>query len=159
MTDLDIPLPINFPEPTPTAAQQPKPWEYIRGPEGCANGDRDCDEYWHDDGTDRPEVEWCSHVEHRVATFADVEARQRLEWLLADIRDVVKVRTDETAVEVLDLVQSQVYALVCALGEIDLSMGGGKAAGVGDARIYVDVCARERVEMEALSRNGDHTKP
>lgn len=38
---------------------------YVRGPEGCTNGDRECDEY-----DDERDIEWCSHVEHGIATLA-----------------------------------------------------------------------------------------
>lgn len=55
---------------------------YLHGPEACIPGDGDCDEYW-DPGTGGPtDVQECSHVEQRFATFADVYARERLEELV-----------------------------------------------------------------------------
>lgn len=59
---------------------------YAQGPYwGCVDpDDLDCEEYW--DGTERREdVEWCSHVVHHHATYADLAARQLLEHAIGDV--------------------------------------------------------------------------
>lgn len=92
---------------------------YIHGPEGCTNGDRECNEYEAEGGED---IEWCSHVEHRIATLADVIRAERLETLVNELREMVTHRErgtrDELAQDVLDLISGSYEAMEHAVTEL-----------------------------------------
>lgn len=53
---------------------------YLEGPEDCL--ERECASYLGPDDEDDPTVEYCEHVEHRIATAAQVYALARVEWEL-----------------------------------------------------------------------------
>lgn len=72
-------------------AEEVEPARYVTGPAGCIydrRADRTCEEYFDRNGCDRLDVEYCSHVEYRTASVADVYARQRLEAMLLRWRDL-----------------------------------------------------------------------
>jgi hypothetical protein len=76
---------------------------YVYGPEGCRNGDRECDEYVTADGNDTG-IEWCSHVEHRYAAWTDVNRAQRLTDLVAELRRQVERAQQGAPVDMLQKV-------------------------------------------------------
>lgn len=95
-----------------------EPARYVWGNPDCAGEDRECDEYFTEDGDLKPEVKWCSHVEHRVATFADVWARERLEALVEDIRDQARgARLPDTAAELAERIDEELDAIAHAIGQ------------------------------------------
>lgn len=95
-----------------------EPARYVWGDPGCAGEDRECDDYFTEDGDLKPEVEWCSHVVHRIATFADVWARERLEALVEDIRDQARGgRLPATAAELADRIDEELDAIAHTVGQ------------------------------------------
>jgi hypothetical protein len=95
-----------------------EPARYVWGDQGCAGEDRKCDEYFTEDGALKPNVKWCSHVEHRIATFADVWARERLEALVEDIRDQARGgRLPDTAAELAERIDEELDAIAHAVAE------------------------------------------
>lgn len=95
-----------------------EPARYVWGDPGCAGEDRECDEYFTEDGDLKPDVKWCSHVGHRVATFADVWARERLEALVEDIGDQARnSRLPDTAAELADRIDEELDAIAHAVGQ------------------------------------------
>lgn len=86
---------------------------YIAGPSGCIDPElRDCEEYGDDEtGEDPPEVEWCSHVEHRYANYADVYIRERLEWLVNEVHGLVATSTDGIGAEVREAVHGAISSM------------------------------------------------
>lgn len=94
-----------------------EPARYVWGDPDCAGEDRECDEYFTEDGELIPDVKWCSHVEHKVATFADVWARERLEALVEDIRDQARnARLPDTAAEIADRIDEELDAIAHTIG-------------------------------------------
>lgn len=99
--------------------------EYATGPAGCVDPeDSDCEEYTDEDGNDRPEVKWCSHVETRHATFADVHVRERLEALLDELLNAVVLDMPAPrrglAAELAERIKAGVNSIVWSLqAEVD----------------------------------------
>jgi len=106
------------------------PARYVWGPPGCAGEDSECDEYWTDDG-EPTGIKWCSHVEHRVATWPDVYARERLEYLVEDIHRMAAGGTlPETAAEFAEHIADQLEQIRHAVAE----EGGIEAYSTSQAR-------------------------
>jgi hypothetical protein len=103
------------------ALERLMPAQYIHGPEGCCNGDAECDEYHNPDGSFN-NLPYCSHVEHRVATWEDVRRRQRLEWLVNDLRKTAELHRAQNiprpeydfAAHLIDLIDSGTQAMETA---------------------------------------------
>lgn len=57
--------------------------KYVIAPKECGS-ERDCDEYWDADGG-AADIEWCSHVEHAVATGDDAIRLDRVRHYLRDV--------------------------------------------------------------------------
>lgn len=103
---------------------------YVFGPHGCADPeDRDCPEYLDEQGHDRPEVEWCSHVEWKTATFADVKAREFLEAEILELRKLARQGClPETAAALAEDIDGWLETLRQILDDIPPEMGGGRQA-------------------------------
>jgi hypothetical protein len=107
-----------------------EPARYVWGPPGCAGEDSECDEYWTDDG-EPTGIRWCSHVEHRVATWPDVYARERLEYLVEDIHRMAAGGTlPETAAELAEHIADQLEQIRHAVAD----EGGIEAYSTSQAR-------------------------
>lgn len=124
-----------------------EPARYVWGDPDCAGEDRECDEYFTEDGELIPDVKWCSHVEHKVATFADVYARERLEALVEDIRDQARgARLPDTAAELAERIDEELDAIAHAIGQ----EFGTDAYSTSQARTAI---AELRAEREAWLRD------
>jgi hypothetical protein len=87
---------------------------YVFGPPECAGEDPQCDEYLDDNGDSLPGMEYCSHVEDRYATYADVLVRQRLEGLVVELLGMVGDPTADTVDDARELIHSTIYGLVAS---------------------------------------------
>jgi hypothetical protein len=141
---------------------------YLVGNPDCIPGDDDptCPEYFTDGGESPSGVEYCSHVEHRYATWADRYAREHLDEALRDVQQQLKAGAATTAelVESIDDTFESLRQYIYM--EIPDSSGGGwsgySPADIRTAAAQRDA-ARERWEgsdgvatvREALNRAGN----
>jgi hypothetical protein len=99
-----------------------EPARYVLGPSGCADPeDRSCDEY------DSSASKWCSHVEHRIATFADVKARGRLDDIVQSVRKRLAEEAPNAAYEWANELAGRIDDALEEL-RVELDDLGGKAA-------------------------------
>lgn len=118
-----------------------EPARYVQGPAGCSDPeDRNCPEYIDEHGNNRDDVDWCSHVEHRVATFADVHARERLEWMVLDVHRMATEGTLPPPAELAEDIRGQLDALRHELEELD----GQAAFSVADIRATTEELEQAR---------------
>lgn len=96
----------------------------------CQPGDDDptCPEYFTDGGESPSGIEYCSHVEHHYATWADRYARERLDEALRDIRQRLAAGEDAPA-ELVETIDDTFEALRYHLSmEVPEESGGGWSA-------------------------------
>lgn len=92
--------------------------EYVVGPSGCVE-DRDCDEYWPEDGEPLPPVELCSHLRLCHATFGDVRAREGLEALVSTVLQLIDKCEDGIGAQIREEIHAAVDGLTARLAETE----------------------------------------
>jgi hypothetical protein len=140
----------NYEIPVPEGQQ---PWDCVRYALGeeCAEGE--CEDFFTEDGQPTG-IEMCSHAEPAVATFGDVYIRERLETAVHELRASMK-RGDYDIAGLLEMLDGSLYGIVSRFDE-DVSEIGRGGRDLHKTRLYADVVADYRAEMEAL---GNAIKP
>jgi hypothetical protein len=123
-----------------------EPARYLQGAQGCAGEGRECPEYIDEDGNERTNLEWCSHVVQRVATFADVHARELLDQLVRDVRKTLLVEAPEPAVEWVKQIVESIDNQLEDIDQAVSNIGGTEARSLSDIQA---ASAELRAEREA----------
>jgi hypothetical protein len=118
------------------------PWDYwTGGGEECGEGD--CEDYY-DEAGQLTGIEQCSHVKPAVATFGDRWVRERLEYLLHELRGAMKRGEDiEAVAEMLD---AGVYEAARQFDDEVSEVGRGER--LENRRLFAEVIAENLIEVQ-----------
>ncbi len=92
---------------------------YVWGTDVCIGEDRECEDYTDADGNDRPDVLLCSHAELRHAHRVDAILRERYEYLITNLLDLLEHPPADVLAELADLIETGVLSAAGALDEED----------------------------------------
>jgi hypothetical protein len=133
---------------TVTPAGQ-QPWDYLKGgDEDCAEGA--CEDFYDEEGKSTG-IEQCSHVTSAVANFGDVYIREHLESAVLELRDAMKRGTYDVP-ELLEQLDGAVYDIATGFDD-DVNEIGRGGRKLDKSRLYAEVVADYRAEMEALAKS------